>query len=69
MLNAIKNNDLVQVKKLIENESYIQAKDDLALKLSAKLGYVEIMAYLIENLADIHADNDYVLKIAAKNCC
>ena len=54
-------------KYLVELGANIYAENNLALRLSAAQGDLEIVKYLVENGADIHANNDQALRWSANN--
>jgi len=45
------------VKYLVEHRANIHARNDDALRNSAKYGYLEVVKYLVKNGADIYAIN------------
>ena len=55
------------MKYLIENGADVHARDDYAIRYSAKNGHIEVVKYLIDNGADIHACNDFALRYSAAN--
>jgi ankyrin repeat protein len=64
--------DLNKVKQLVEQGANIHARDDLALRLAAEYGHLEVVKFLVEQGANIHArdnyaENDYALRRAAGN--
>nr|WBF70554.1 ankyrin repeat protein [Megavirus caiporensis] len=56
-----KNSDFL--KYIVENGGDICARNNLAIKIAARLGCLENFKYLMNNGADIHVDNDFVIKI------
>ncbi|AEQ32952.1 ankyrin repeat protein [Acanthamoeba polyphaga mimivirus] len=56
-----KNSDFLEY--IVENGGDICARNNLAIKIAARLGCLENFKYLMNNGADIHADNDFVIKI------
>ncbi|AZL89144.1 ankyrin repeat protein [Megavirus baoshan] len=59
-----KNSDFLRY--IVENGGDICARNNLAIKIAARLGCLENFKYLMNNGADIHTDNDFVIKILAK---
>ncbi|MCK9596213.1 ankyrin repeat domain-containing protein [Candidatus Pacearchaeota archaeon] len=64
LIDAVYNNDLQQVKCLVENGVNIHVDNDISLRHSARHGYIDIVKYLVEHGANIHTDNDEPLYFA-----
>lgn len=65
LFEAIKNNDIEKVKKLVEYGTDINVEykynyeSKTALMLALEKGHLEIIKYLVEHGADINAKNNY----------
>ena len=68
LINCVDDNNLELVKYLIEHGANIHARDDYAIRHSARKGYADIVSYLIGKGANIHACNDYALRWAQRKC-
>ena len=66
-IKAAQNNQIDELKNLLEQGADIHADDDNALRFAACYGYLEIVKLLVAQGANIHADHDEALRIAAYN--
>ena len=64
LINAIKNKDFRNVKKLLENGANVHYLDESPLKLAADNGYYQIINLLIDFGADYNSIDKYVLNQA-----
>ena len=70
MIILDKRYDLFNVdtfKYLEEKRANVHAKNDHALRLSARYGHLDVVKYLVEKGANVHAVNDYALRLSADN--
>lgn len=65
LMESIKNNNLKNVKNLIEKGAKISAYNNKGFEISIDNGYFEITKFLIEKGIDIHYKNDYAIR---KSC-
>lgn len=66
-IDAVKNNDLPLVRKMIENGAYVNYKSDLALRISVNNGYLELTKLLLHFNARINIKNSFLIMIAVQN--
>jgi ankyrin repeat protein len=60
--DAVKNDNLIGLKYLVEECNVKIPDKEEALQIAAENGYIDIVEYLIENDADINACNDIALR-------
>lgn len=61
LIKALHNGDPETAKKLIQSGADIHAKDDLALRLAALYGHLELVKLLVELGSDIESNNGEAL--------
>jgi ankyrin repeat protein len=66
LLNAIKDNDIEQVKKYIPDKTAIRAYNDFPLQRACTYGYYDIAKLLVENNACIKTNNYNAMRQASK---
>ncbi|MCK9596215.1 ankyrin repeat domain-containing protein [Candidatus Pacearchaeota archaeon] len=64
LIDAVDNNDLQQVKCLVENDADIHVYYEEPLRLAVYNNYFDIVKYLVEHGANIRASCDWPLKWA-----
>ena len=52
VIEAVKNNDLENIKRLVEQGANLHADDEEALQWAAEKGHLEVVKYLLEQGAD-----------------
>ena len=57
-IKAAQNNQIDELKNLLDRGADIHANDDEALKLSAEHGHLEVVKFLVAQMANIYADDD-----------
>ncbi len=67
LAEAIKRNDVNEIKLLISAPLNIKASNNFAIRFAACYGYYDTVKLLIEHGADIKASNDYAIRYAACN--
>jgi len=67
LFKAVINNDLENIKDLIEQGADLHANHEGALRLAADFGHLEVVKYLLEQGANIHFFDEFALRKAAEN--
>jgi len=66
LFKAVKNNDLENIKDLVEQGANLHANAEEALRKAAGNAYLEVVKHLLGQGADLHADNDGALRWAGE---
>jgi len=64
-IKAVQNNQIDELKNLLDRGADIHADNDEALRCSASNGHLETVKFLVAQGANIHANDDDALKNAA----
>ena len=67
VIEAVKNNDLENIKRLVEQGANLHADDEEALQWAAEKGHLEVVKYLLERGANLRACVGWALRWAARN--
>jgi ankyrin repeat protein len=65
LIQACKNGDLEEVKRLVEQGANMHAKGELALRFASFYGHLDIVNYLVGLGATIHAKDEAALHWAS----
>ena len=67
LIEAVKRNDVKEVKQLLTNGANVHACDDYALRWASYDGHAEMVSLLLNAGANVHADDDDALRTASRN--
>ena len=66
LFKAVINNDLENIKDLIEQGADLHANHEGALRLAADFGHLEVVKYLLEQGANLNIFDDWALRWAVR---